>query len=111
MNDLITVNDDIALLDKETSARIADFERRIKEIKQAEDELRQAILEEMESKGIKKLETEEMTITYKAGYDKEKFDKKTFRKENPKLCAIYDKYCSISPVKASVTIKLKEESE
>ena len=108
MNDLIMVTDGVALLDGEASAKIAEFERKIKELKEAEDALRQSILEEMEKKGIKKLETEEMTITYKAPYDKETFQSKEFRAEHADL---YDAYVKMSTVKASVTIKLKEDGK
>lgn len=107
MNDLIMVTDGVALLDAETSAKIAEFERKLKEIKEAEDVLRAAILSEMESKGIKKIDTDEISITFKASYDKESFQSKDFKKEHADL---YDKYVKMSPVKASVTIKLKEET-
>lgn len=105
MNNLISVENGIALLDAETASKIAEFERKLKEIKEAEDELRQRILAEMEQKDIKKIETEEMTVIYKASYDKETFQSKEFRADNPDL---YDSYVKMSPCKASVTIKIKE---
>ena len=45
-DELITVSKGVALLDAQTAAKIADFERRIKELKEAEDKLKAAILEE-----------------------------------------------------------------
>lgn len=108
MNEIITVNEGIALLDPETASKIAECERRIKEIKEAEEALRTAILEEMESKGIKKLETEEMSITFKDPYDKETFQSKEFKKDHPDL---WDSYIKMSTVKASIMIKLKEDKE
>ena len=108
MNSLITINNGNALLEEKTSARIAEFERKIKEIKEAEDALKKSILEEMEAKGIKKIETEEMTITYKASYDKETFQSKQFRADHGDL---YDEYVTMSPVKPSITIKLKEDKQ
>ena len=104
MNELITINDGVALLDAETSARIADFERRMKEIKEAEDALKQGILEEMQEKGILKVETEEITISYIAPTDRETFDSKKFKAEHADL---YDDYVRMNPVKASVRIKVK----
>ena len=50
MSDLITQKEGIAILDPETSRRIADFERKMKEIQRVEDEIRRAILEEMQEK-------------------------------------------------------------
>ena len=108
MTDLITVENGTGLLNAEIAEKIAYFERKIKEIKEVEDNLRAGILEEMEAKGIKKIETEDFTITYKAPYDKESFQTKEFRANNP---ALYDSYVKMSPCKASISIKLKEESK
>ena len=104
MNDLITIKDGTALLDVETSAKIAEFERKMKEIKEAEDALKQGILKEMEQKGILKVETEEMTISYIAPTDRETFDSKRFKFDHPDM---FDEYVKMSPVKASVRIKVK----
>ena len=104
MNDLITIKDGNALLDVETSAKIAEFERKMKEIKEAEDALKQGILKEMEQKGILKVETEEMTISYVAPTDRETFDSKRFKFDHPDM---FDEYVKMSPVKASVRIKVK----
>ena len=83
---------------------MAEFERQAKEIKAKEDELKQRILEEMESNGILKIETDDLVISYVAPTSRESFDSKAFRKANPDL---YDEYVSISSVKASVRMKLK----
>lgn len=104
--DLITLNNGIALLEPEIAEKIAKFERKKKEIKEVEEIIRAGILEEMESKGIKKIETEDMTITYKASYDKETFQTKQLRADNPDL---FDKYVKMSPCKSSISIKLKED--
>lgn len=104
MNDLITIKDGNALLDVETSAKIAEFERKMKEIKEAEDALKQGILKEMEQKGILKVETEEMTISYVAPTDRETFDSKRFKFDHPDM---FDEYVKLTPVKSSVRIKVK----
>ena len=105
-DELITVSNGVALLDAQTAIRIADFERKMKEIKEAEDALKAAILEEMESKNILSIKTNDMTITYVAPSDRETFDSKTFRKDHPDL---YDQYVNISLVKASVRMKVVSE--
>lgn len=104
MNDLITITNGIAILDVEASKKIADFERKLKEIKEKEDELKKAILEEMESKAILRIETEEITITYVGSSDRETFDSKKFRAEHEDL---FDEYVKLSPVKSSVRIRVK----
>ena len=104
MNDLITINNGVALLDAETASKIADFERKMKEIKEAEDSLKQGILNEMEQKGILKVETEEITISYIAPTDRETFDSKRFKTEHADM---FDEYVKMTPVKSSVRIKVK----
>ena len=94
-----------SILDIETSNTIAYFERKLKEIKEQEENLKEAIKAEMEAKGILKIEDETngMTITYVAPTTREAFDSKQFKKDNPDL---YDEYVKISPVKSSIRIKL-----
>lgn len=101
--ELITVSADTALLQPEISKKIADFERQIKEIKQAEDELKMKILEEMERKGLLKVKTDDLAITYVAPADRESFDSKKFREDHADL---YDEYIKMTPVKASIRIKV-----
>lgn len=104
MNELIVFQNGIALLDPETAVQIADFERQAQLIKKKEDALKAAILTEMQKKNIVKLETPELNITYVAATDRESFDSQNFRKSHPDL---YDEFVRISPVKASVRLKLK----
>lgn len=105
MNELITVTEAGAILNPDTAGKIAEFERAAKEVKEREDELKKAILSEMESKGVIKLDTDDLTISYVAPTDRETLDTKTLREELPD---IYDAYIKISPVKSSIRIKLKE---
>lgn len=102
--ELIKIENGIALLDADVSNKIADFERKIKAIKEAEDELKKTILDEMENKGILKIDTDELIVNYIASTDREIFDSKKFRVDHADL---YDDYVKISPVKASVRIKVK----
>ena len=104
MNELIRIRDGVVLLDPNTSREIAEFERRMKEIKEAEDKLKQEILAEMEEKNILKIDTSDVTISYIASTDRETFDSKAFRTDHADL---YDEYVKLSPVKASVRIKVK----
>ena len=104
MNELIRIRDGAVLLDPNTSREIAEFERRMKEIKEAEDKLKQDILAEMEEKNILKIDTSDVTISYIGSTDRESFDSKSFKADHPDL---YDEYIKMSPVKASVRIKVK----
>jgi predicted phage-related endonuclease len=102
--ELIKLYGEAAILDSTTASKIAEFEKMAKEIKAKEDELKKEILKEMESKGIIKLDTDELTISYVAPTDRETLDTKALREELPD---IYDTYVKISPVKSSIRIKLK----
>lgn len=105
MTDLINIKNGTSLLNADASNKIAEFERQIKLIKEAEDAIKEAIKAEMEAKGILKVEDETngMTITYIAPTHRETFDSKKFRAENPDM---YDEYVKLSPVKSSIRIKL-----
>ena len=101
---LIKVENGTALLDPDVSLRIASFERQAKAIKEMEDELKAAILEEMEANGILKVETVDLSITYIAPTDRETFDSKRLRADNPDL---YDEYAKFSHVRSSIRIRVK----
>lgn len=103
-DELITISKGVPLLDAQTAVKIADFERRIKELKDAEEALKTAVLEEMEEKKILSIKTAEMTISYIASYDREGLDAKRLKEENPDL---YDSYVKITSVKPSIKITLK----
>lgn len=106
--ELIKVENEIGILDTEVSKKVAEFEKAIKEIKEKEEELKQNILSEMESKNILKLETDDLTITYIAPAERETFDSKKFREENSDLNSdLYDEYVKFSPVKSSIRVKVK----
>ena len=102
--ELIRLENGISVLDATVIGQIAEFERNIKALKEAEDRLKAAILDEMENKGLLKLDSEAMTITYVAPTTRESFDTKALRADFPE---VDDAYAKISPVKASVRIKIK----
>ena len=106
MDELIVYEGNTALLNPEVSIRLAEFERMVKEVKAKQDELKQRILDEMESKSILSIKTPELTISYVAPTTRETFDSKTFRKDHPDL---YDEYVNISMVKGSVRMKVVSE--
>ena len=106
--ELITISGTSAILNPEVSSKIAEFETQMKMLKEKEDELKKAILAEMESRNIIKLETPELLISYIAPTDRETFDTKRFRAEFP---ITYDEFVSMSPVKSSIRIKVKKGKE
>lgn len=102
--EMIQVYKGEVMLTTEATNKIAELERTIAELKKIQDDVKKAIIEEMEQKGVVKLDNDVVTITYIAPTDRETFDSKKFKTDNPDL---YDEYVKISPVKASVRIKVK----
>ena len=102
--ELITIKDGTPILSAEIATQITDFERIVKRLKEKEEKLKELILDEMESKGIIKIDTPELAITYVAPTDRERFDSKQLRSECPD---VYDAYVTMTPVKASIRVKVK----
>ena len=105
MNDLITYENGNYILKQGVGRRLAEYEKIIKRLKEQEDDLKNRIMSAMEEYGVIKIETEDVTVSYIAATAKESFDSKKLKKDNPDL---YDEYCNLKPVKASIRIKLKE---
>ena len=93
MDELIVYENNTALLNRDVAVKLAEFERMAKEVKAKQDELKQRILEEMESKGI----VDHFLCSTHS---------KTFRKDHPDL---YDEYVSISTVRSSIRMKVVSE--
>lgn len=106
MEELIIVQNDVALLNDDASKTILAIEKEIKLLKEKQDLIKQVVLEEMERKNILKLEDNNLTINYIASCDRETFDSKKFKAEHQDL---YDEYVKMSPVKSSIRIKVKDE--
>lgn len=102
--ELITKDNNSVQLNSEISLKIANFEKQVKAIKEAEDKLKAQILEQMEKHNITKLDTQELTITYVAPTYRETFDSKKLRADDEEL---YNKYISLSSIKSSIRIKVK----
>lgn len=103
MDFLVKVDDEYELADT-VKTTIIEFENNIKILKQAEEELKNALKEEMEKAGIKNLISDELLITYVLPSTKETFDTTRFKKENPEL---YNEYIKINDVKSSIRITVK----
>ena len=102
MNEIIIQENNT--LSEDIEKQIVSIEKRIKKLKEQQDAMKAALLSAMEAKNLIKLETDKMVISYVAPTDRESFDSKKFRSDNPDL---YDEYVKISPVKSSIRIKVK----
>ena len=102
MNDIVLTSDN--LLPIKTENEIANVMKQLAELKEAEKALKDSLLEEMQKRNIKKIDTPKLTITYVDETTKETFDSKSFRTDHRDL---YDEYVKISDVKAYVKIGVK----
>ena len=103
-NELIIYNNGNPVIEPKTAVAIADLERELKALKEKSDNIKAALLKAMEDGGVYKLSTPELDVTYIAASKRERFDAKEFREACPDL---YDEFVKISPVAASVRVKLK----
>lgn len=82
-----------------------EIDKKLKEIKDKKDKLRELIKTEMEERGLKKAENDYIRITYMDASDSESIDTDKLKLEQPK---IYEKYKKVTKKKASLRITLKK---
>ena len=92
------------VLDKCTMEEIKEIEKLSKSLKERQDKVRAELQKVMEDNNIIKFENEDLLINYIGTTQRETFDSKQLKADNPDL---YDLYVKLSEVKASVRIKLK----
>ena len=90
-------------ISKETQINFCTYMKQIKAIEEKTAEIKEAILKEMEERGISKIDLGDITITYKAPSTKTSVDSKKLKEDG-----IYDKYTKTSNVKSSILIKVKQ---
>ena len=99
-NEIVIVNGQLA---EQTINYIKETEKQMKILKKQYDDFKSELLNAMEQNGLIKINAGDLKISYVAGGEKETFDSKQFREDNPDL---YDEYVKFSPVKPSVRIKV-----
>ena len=104
MNELVKLENGEYGLVKDAVDTITTIEKEIKKLKEMQDNYKEQLLKAMEENDILKIDIPELTITRKAPTTRESLDSKSLKEELPD---IYDTYCKISPVKGSITIKVK----
>mgnify|MGYP000950511084 CR=1 FL=1 len=110
MNKIITLGTEKNefIVKPEAMDMIVDIEKKIKELKNKQDDYKKILLNEMEEMGIFKIENEQkgITISYIEAKDNlEKFNQLRFREDHPDL---YDEYVTLDGKKSAyITIKTK----
>lgn len=100
MNELI-VN---GTLLPDTTAKLINLRENLKAIEEVKKDLEAQILSLMEKEFIKKIENEQISITYVGETDVENFDKNAFKKEYPD---IYDEFITMKTRAPYLIIKVK----
>lgn len=85
---------------------IKTFEEQMKSIKEQYAEYKEALLNAMEEYGVKKITTDDFTVTYIAPTERISLDAKKVETEHPD---VFRECMRVSDVKSSVRVKLKEK--
>lgn len=101
MNDIVLTNDSLSL---QSERLICETLTKLNELKETEKLLKAELLQEMKKRGLVKIDTPKVTVTYIGETQSEKFNSKKFREENPDL---YDKYVYFSNVTDCVKVSVK----
>lgn len=104
MKELLVIENENVTLKGGIASYIADLKQKIDKAKEELDGITNSLLAEMEKNNVIKLDVPELAITYIAPSERESFDSKKFREDNPDL---YDEYVKFSSVKSSLRIKVK----
>ena len=104
MNNIIERTGADVTFSEEVCERIISLEKQAKEIKKQQDITKNEILDATQKYGVLKYDNEFLKIAFIPEHDKENFDSKTFKEENPD---VYDMYAKITKVKPSIRITVK----
>lgn len=104
MNDIIKVENGVAVISPEFMTHMLSVKDQLKMLKEIDDANNEMLLETMEKNGVIKLENDHVIVNYIAPVDRETFNAKKLKEERPQ---VYDEYCTMKPVKASVRVKVK----
>lgn len=105
-NEVVVIDDNQITEIAELEELIKMLDGQVKAAKQKQDELKGALLQEMESRGLKSFEKGNLKITYVAPSTRATLDSKAIKEKYP---AIYEAHLKETEIKASLKITLKGE--
>ena len=104
MDNALVKKGDAVELSKLFERRIMGAKIALEQAKRDEEKLMDELKAEMEKYGVVKIETDALSISYIQPTNREVFDSKALREASPEL---YDAFVKVSPVGASVRVRLK----
>lgn len=89
----------------EALSQFANFSDAVANLVAIEKDMKNGIKKAMEDNGIVSIETDRINVKYIDASERERFDSKAFRKDNPKL---YDEYVKFTKVSPSIRVTTKD---
>lgn len=102
--ELAQTTESVLLQLKDASSLVGSLKAQLKLAEDTEKALKQYLIAEMEKGALKSLENDFVKVTYVAPSERESIDKDRLKEKYPD---IYEEYRKVSPVGASVRIKIK----
>ena len=102
--ELIKIENNVVVANEELVNAALEIKFLEEKLKAKKDALTLELLEEMKAKDIKKIETDDVIISYIDETERETLDSKKLREEYPD---VYDECIKFTKVKASVRIKAR----
>lgn len=102
--ELAQTTESVLLQLKDASSLVGRLKAQLKLAEDTEKALKQYLITEMEKGALKSLENDFVKVTYVAPSERESIDKDKLKEKYPE---IYEEYRKVSPVGASVRIKIK----
>ena len=96
---------EITEVEAQINTLVADHKVRLEKLQERDRNLRDELKEAMKREGIKKYDSEYLTLTYIAESNRTSIDTKKLKEEKPEL---WNEYSKTTPVADSVRIKIKE---
>lgn len=91
-------------LTQSATETIRSIEKQMEELRRLEDKMKTKIMAQMESHSCKKIENDELAITYVDATKRTTLDSKRIKEELP---GIYDRFSKVSNISACVKIACK----
>lgn len=105
MNELVSIDGNgCPVIPQDVITRIVELERDMKAIQDQEKTMREDLKAAMEEYGIVNLKTDDITVSYTAGGERETFDTAAFKADFAELYAKYTRKTAVNP---TVKIALK----
>ncbi len=101
---LTKTQSELATVEAEILQATAALQQRKQELIEKDNEVRSAIKEAMIKNNVKKFDSDNLTITLVSASERKSLDTARIKEEEPD---VYERYLKVTPVAASVRIKVK----